>query len=284
VNTVTDTSKQKIFISYRRDGGEYLSRYINEKLIKRGYNVFYDRESIVTGKFNVQLYDNIAKSDLVLVILPQNALDRCQNCGDWFRLEIAHAISLEKCIIPIMMEGFHFTDGLPEDIASLASYQAMRWSMDYWDASLSRLIKMIKQAKPLAVSNPDYTASPTDLTTKINKNIAEDVCIKSDDSVELTDNMPINDNIEEPSHNNQIQEELQDSDKKHKESVAAGTVAATATIAAAAFPAFGIAAGACVGARAIYHAFKKRKEKKQKENADIKVEVAQDSIEKSESD
>ncbi len=39
--------KNKIFISYRRDGGDVLAQLLYERLTKDGYDVFYDIGSIV---------------------------------------------------------------------------------------------------------------------------------------------------------------------------------------------------------------------------------------------
>jgi hypothetical protein len=44
-----------IFISYRRDGGYETALPIVEKLRSAGYRVFFDLESMNSGKFNEQL-------------------------------------------------------------------------------------------------------------------------------------------------------------------------------------------------------------------------------------
>ena len=41
----------QIFISYRRSGGEALAYLLNEKLSALGYKVFYDIESLSSGRF-----------------------------------------------------------------------------------------------------------------------------------------------------------------------------------------------------------------------------------------
>ena len=98
----------QIFISYRRDGGEALACLINEKLKQRGYEPFYDVESLRSGKFNDEILRVIKASTDVVVILSPNGLDRCKNEEDWMRKEIAFALKCKKHIIPIMMRNFEF--------------------------------------------------------------------------------------------------------------------------------------------------------------------------------
>jgi hypothetical protein len=92
-----------IFISYRRDGGDITAGRIADRLKQLGYSVFLDVESLRSGNFNEQLNSLIEKCKDFIVILPENALDRCVNEDDWLRLEVQHAIKHKKNIIPIML-------------------------------------------------------------------------------------------------------------------------------------------------------------------------------------
>ena len=69
-------SKYDIFISYRRDGGEYTARILCDRLQDMGYRVFFDVESLRSGEFNTRLYNAIDSCKDVLVILSPGALDR----------------------------------------------------------------------------------------------------------------------------------------------------------------------------------------------------------------
>ena len=111
--------KYDIFISYRRDGGEYTARILRDKLTELGYNVFFDVESLRSGDFNAELYSVIENCNDFVIVLSPNSLDRCADEGDWVKNEIAHAISKGKNIVPVLMRGFTFPDNLPESIASL---------------------------------------------------------------------------------------------------------------------------------------------------------------------
>ena len=113
------------------------------RLKEDGYHPFLDVETLRSGKFNEQLYDKIAECGDFLCVLPPSGLDRCKNADDWVRLEIARAIELKKNIVPVLMRGFAFPADLPPDISELAFYNGIPASMDYFDATYSRLKSML---------------------------------------------------------------------------------------------------------------------------------------------
>lgn len=131
---------KKVFISYRRDGGEYLAGRIYDYLTDRGLQVFYDIESMRNGMFNVQLYESIAECDYFLPILSPNSLERCHLEDDWFRLEILKAMSLDKTIIPIIMPNFTFPGNMPEGIRDLVNYQGVVINNVFFKEQMNKLI------------------------------------------------------------------------------------------------------------------------------------------------
>jgi len=133
----------RIFISYRRNGGEYLAGRIYDYLVAKGISVFYDVESLEAGKFNEQLYERIEECEHFILILPPNALDRCTEPMDWVRLEISKALELNKNIIPLMMPGFEFPDSLPEDIKEIANYQGITINNTVFKDQMIKLMFMI---------------------------------------------------------------------------------------------------------------------------------------------
>ncbi|MCR5161420.1 MAG: toll/interleukin-1 receptor domain-containing protein, partial [Lachnospiraceae bacterium] len=142
--------KYQVFISYRREGGEILGRMLYEELIRRGYAVFYDVESLRSGPFNTELFRVIDECTDVLVILPPGALDRCSDPEDWVRQEIAHALKQKKNVIPIIMRGFSFKDApLPEDIAELANMNGISANMELFPA----VMDMLTQKRMLSKAN-----------------------------------------------------------------------------------------------------------------------------------
>lgn len=149
----------QIFVSYRRDGGEALACLISEKLKQNGFETFYDVDSLRSGKFNEEIFHVIDSCSDVVVVLPQNGLDRCANEGDWVRKEIAYAIKTNKNIIPVMMRNFEFPEELPYDIDDLRHFNGISANMEYFDAAFSKLLSMIKAS---TYSDKDRVSQLTD--------------------------------------------------------------------------------------------------------------------------
>lgn len=139
--------KYDIFISYRRDGGEQSAKTIYDRLKDKGYKTFYDVETLRSGEFNKKLYSVIEECKDVVVILSPNALERCNDENDWVRLEIAHAFSTNKNVIPILLRGFTFPENLPEDIAKIQYQNGIQSSVEFFDAFLIKLYSFLK-SKP----------------------------------------------------------------------------------------------------------------------------------------
>lgn len=136
-----------IFISYRREGGDTLAQLIYDRLTDRGYRVFLDIESLRSGKFNEKLFSVIEECKDVVVILPPDALERCNNEEDWLYLEMSHAIRNRKNVIPIMMKGFFWPDELPEALRELPDFNGIQDSKDYFDAVIDKLTSLL-HSKP----------------------------------------------------------------------------------------------------------------------------------------
>ena len=85
----------------------------------------------------------------VIIILPENALERCHEEDDLFRKEIATAIRLNKNIISIVRQGFVFPpeNTLPEDIRKFPKYEAIMENPNAYDSVLRRLCIMLKNSR-----------------------------------------------------------------------------------------------------------------------------------------
>ena len=132
-----------VFISYRREGGYAMARLLYERFSGMNLHSFFDFEELQSGHFDVKIYQSIEESQNFVLVLPANALDRCNEEGDWLRLEIEHAIAKEKNIIPVMMSGFFWPKELPESLKTLPSYNGVQMSRDYFDASITRIVSML---------------------------------------------------------------------------------------------------------------------------------------------
>ncbi|MCQ2468009.1 MAG: toll/interleukin-1 receptor domain-containing protein [Clostridia bacterium] len=142
--------KHQIFISYRRSTGENLAHLLYYRLQNDGYNVFYDIEEMRSGKFNEQLYEKIEECEDFLLVLSENALDRCSNENDWVRLEIEEAIRLKKNIVLIRGRGFKFPEHLPKSIDEIRRFQAITASNEFFDSVISKLEGMFKSQKSIS--------------------------------------------------------------------------------------------------------------------------------------
>ncbi|MBE6310512.1 MAG: TIR domain-containing protein [Bacteroidales bacterium] len=139
--------KYDIFISYRRSSYD-TANLIATRLRSAGYSVFFDMETLRSGKFNVQLYEVIDNCKDFLLVLPPNALDRCVNEDDWVRLEVLRAMGGDKNIIPIMLNGFTWPNPMPIGMEELCNYQAVTASsVEYFDLSMEKLQKRYLHSK-----------------------------------------------------------------------------------------------------------------------------------------
>ena len=137
----------KIFISYRRAGGDVTAKLISEALKNRGHKTFYDYDAIKGGVFDEQIKNEILECTDMVLILPVGALDRCQNVDDWVRIEISIALENEKNIIPVLLDEFEFPDKLPEDIDDVRRYSGVRFQMDYFDAVIDKIEEKLTYEK-----------------------------------------------------------------------------------------------------------------------------------------
>ena len=140
--------KYDIFISYRRAGSEDFARAVYQELIHKKYKVFLDRQNLLAGVYEKQIHSVIEQVRDVIIILPQNALDRCTEENDLFRKEIAHAISADKNIILIMRQGFEFPniETLPEEIRSITKFEAIKETPDHFNDVVVRLLALLENS------------------------------------------------------------------------------------------------------------------------------------------
>lgn len=139
--------KYSVFISYRRTGFE-TANLIAEKLKSMGYSVFFDVESLRGGKFNEQLFNVIDKCTDFVLILPENALDRCADKEDWVRKEVTYAMLKGKNIVPVMLRGFTWPNPMPSGMEDLCDYQAVAASdFQLFDESMNKLAGYLRSIR-----------------------------------------------------------------------------------------------------------------------------------------
>lgn len=139
--------KYDIFVSYRRTDAS-TANLIAEKLKSLGYSVFFDVETLRGGLFNEQLFNVIDKCTDLVLVLPQNALDRCESEEDWIRKEVCYAMSKNVNIVPVLLSGFEWPNPMPKGMEQLKFYQTITASNhDYFDLSIKKLTTYLK-SKP----------------------------------------------------------------------------------------------------------------------------------------
>lgn len=150
-----------IFISYKRKGtSSATAAYLYELLLRKGYNVFFDRKEMRSGKFNDQLLEHISGATDVIILLEEESLlswfahkddaprhrpampsrdgselamgiEAAQEAPyktDWFCREVMHALSQKgKNVIPILLNGYQMpaAKDLPPEMKDLAMLQAL---------------------------------------------------------------------------------------------------------------------------------------------------------------
>lgn len=135
--------RKQVFISYRRDGGEFFGKILHDELTKRGYSVFFDVESMEAGQFNTQIYNIIDECEDFILILPPHALDRCFDEGDWVAQEIRHALEQQKNIIPVMMKNFTWPEQMPEGMEQLPFYEGENFASNVNEEHIGATVNIL---------------------------------------------------------------------------------------------------------------------------------------------
>jgi tetratricopeptide (TPR) repeat protein len=135
--------EKTVFISYRRTNVSW-ALAIYQDLTARGYDVFFDYQSIDSGNFEQVILENIKSRAHFLVILTPSTLDRCKEPGDWLRREIETAIDERRNIVPLLFENFDFgnssvTEALTGKLAHLKSYNGLRLYAEYFFEGMEKL-------------------------------------------------------------------------------------------------------------------------------------------------
>lgn len=140
--------KHDVFISYRRDGGEYTAKILRDRLDELGYAVFFDVESLRSGDFNTKLYSVIEECKDFILVLSPGALDRCRNEDDWVRREVEYALERGKNIVPVMLRGFEFPEVLPSSMEQLRFKNGIPANTEFFEAFIQKLQSFLRARPP----------------------------------------------------------------------------------------------------------------------------------------
>jgi len=150
--------KKTVFISYRRANGPW-ALAIYQYLKTQGFDVFFDFLSIGSGNFERIITENIEARAHFLILLTPSALDGCENPNDWLRREIEIAIDNKRNIVPVLLEGFDFSEPdilkyLSGKLEMLKYYNGIRLYLEYFEEAMRRLCNQYLNIELDAVTHP----------------------------------------------------------------------------------------------------------------------------------
>jgi TIR domain len=149
-----------VFISYRREDSQSAAGRLADHFETHltGVSIFRDVDTIEPGIDFVEAIEGaIRASDVMLVVIgPRwltmtnaNGTRRLDDPSDYHRQEISHALSLNKFVIPVLVDGARMPEGrdLPEELQklNLARRNAHELSDRRWNYDVSELAKAIRK-------------------------------------------------------------------------------------------------------------------------------------------
>src|SRR5450432_2555115 len=135
--------EKTLFLSYRRTNVPW-ALAIFQNLTQHGYDVFFDFNGIASGDFERVILGNITARAHFLVLLTPSALERCDDPADWLRREIETALTNQRNIVPLMLEGFDFgtpkiASQLTGTLAALRHYNGISIPPEFFLEAIGRL-------------------------------------------------------------------------------------------------------------------------------------------------
>ncbi|MBQ9748545.1 MAG: toll/interleukin-1 receptor domain-containing protein [Clostridia bacterium] len=114
----------QIYICYRRSG-ESFACALYDRLTRDGYRVFLGMECLRRGDVDPEVRGRIAECDDFLLVLPDDAM-KDYGPDDRFRMEISHAVALEKNVIPVMSHRFVVPEVCTQELEMLKKKRSIR--------------------------------------------------------------------------------------------------------------------------------------------------------------
>lgn len=133
-----------VFISYRRDKGSEVARLLAEKLQARGYRVFLDVDALGSGEWGKQLSDRIDECPDFIAIVTDGYFVRCENADDVVRREIAHALTRNATVVPLLVGDAKIPQALPADISGISAHNGVRYLHEYADQAVDKVCSFLR--------------------------------------------------------------------------------------------------------------------------------------------
>jgi formylglycine-generating enzyme required for sulfatase activity len=151
----------RILISYRRDDSAAAAGRVNDRLEQEfgRESLFMDVDTIPLGVDFVEVLSaEVAKCDVLLAIIGPNWLKakgeggsrRLDSEFDFVRIEIAAALKRNIPVIPILLDGTRMpkSDGLPDELKSLAHRNALDVRHASFRSDVERLVRGLRASAP----------------------------------------------------------------------------------------------------------------------------------------
>jgi TIR domain len=149
----------KIFICYRREDTRPTAGRIHDSLASEfgsAIEIFRDVKGIPYGETFVSVVEKaVEDSNIFLVLIGSKWLDEFENrrndaVDDPVHFEIAAAIRRKVPIIPILVDGARLPKSkeLPEEIASLSTYNGLQINNDHFEDGLAKLVSALRTRLP----------------------------------------------------------------------------------------------------------------------------------------
>lgn len=132
--------RTQVFISYRRDGGLDAAKHIHG-LLQDTYEVFFDKESLRSGRFDINIENAIKDCTDFLLILSENIFARYEEEGDWISRETRLALDQGKNVIPIFLDGFTMPETANKTIETLLNHNGIGLSEEGFGDRLKSFLK-----------------------------------------------------------------------------------------------------------------------------------------------
>jgi len=136
--------KYDVFISYRRDGGSETAKHLSDLLVRDGYSVCFDIDTLREGRFDTALLRKVDECTDFILVVDKRCFNRtvdgsCKPEDDWLRMELACALQRGKNVVPVLLAGAVFPGNLPDDIKEVKWHNGPTYSQEYFDQFYEKL-------------------------------------------------------------------------------------------------------------------------------------------------
>ncbi|MCR4738528.1 MAG: SUMF1/EgtB/PvdO family nonheme iron enzyme [Bacteroidales bacterium] len=133
-----------VFISYRRDGGSDTAKHLRDLLVRDGYSVCFDIDTLREGRFDEALLRRVDECTDFILVVDKRCFNRtvdgsCKPEDDWLRTELARALHMRKNVVPVLLAGAVFPGNLPDDIKEVKWHSGPTHSQEYFDQFYEKL-------------------------------------------------------------------------------------------------------------------------------------------------